>query len=50
MVYRCEDCGSDEIVEEVRQNINTLEIVDSVDSSTLCDDCGSTNFFLEEEE
>jgi len=49
MTWRCEDCGSDEIVEEVRQNINTDEIVDSVDDSTTCNDCGSRNLFKEEE-
>ena len=38
MTWRCEDCGSDEIVEEVRQNINTDEIVDSVDDSTTRSD------------
>jgi DNA-directed RNA polymerase subunit RPC12/RpoP len=50
MTWRCEECGSDEIVEEVRQNINTDEIVDSVDDSTTCNDCGSRNLFEEEEE
>jgi len=49
MNWRCDDCGSDEIVEEVKQNINTHEIVDSVDDSTTCNDCGSRNLFEEEE-
>ena len=48
MVWKCFDCGSYEIVEEVRQNINTDEIVDSVDDSTHCNDCGSRE--IEEEE
>lgn len=49
MVWKCEDCGSDEIVEEVRQNINTNEIVDSVDDSIHCNNCGSREIFEEEE-
>lgn len=49
MAYRCDDCGCDDIVELVKQNVNTNEIVDSVDDSVECDNCGSTTIFKEEE-
>lgn len=48
MAYRCDDCGSDNIIETLIQNINTDEIVDSVDDSVRCQDCLSRKIFKEE--
>ena len=43
-LFRCEECDSEDIVELVKLNINTDEIIDSVDDSAACNDCGSTEF------
>ena len=50
MNYRCDICGSDEITELHKSNINTGDFVEVVDDSVLCEDCGGRTIILEEEE
>jgi len=49
MIYKCDDCGSDSIVEQIKQNINTGNFVEVVDDSVACDDCGGRTIIEEEE-
>ena len=49
MIYKCDDCGSDSIVEQIKQNINTGNFVEVVDDSVACNDCGGRTIIEEEE-
>jgi uncharacterized Zn finger protein len=50
MKFKCDECGSYEITELTKSNINTGDFVEVVDDTVECEDCGCRTIIWEEKE